>query len=112
MASGARWSRWSAPSDSVNAQTATPPITTALRNRSRSASRDGIAASCYRKRFSGRLDDAADGLHHFFKLGDLQAELFASGGRQAVIARAAVVIGLAPFGRDPSFDEHALERRI
>jgi len=55
------------------------------------------------------LHDAADGGDHGFKLGVLDAELFATKAGKSVVAGAAVGIGGFPLGAYPALQEQALQ---
>ena len=56
------------------------------------------------------LDDAGDGSDDALELRELERELFAAGGGELVVARAAVAGGGAPLGCDPALDQHARQR--
>jgi hypothetical protein len=58
------------------------------------------------------LDDAGDGAHDAFELGDLCTKLFATLRCERVIASSPIAGCDSPLRSDPFFDEHALEGRV
>src|SRR5271156_5006255 len=78
-----------------------------LRSARRRAIRD-----IWRPRFSGKLQDAGDGLRQALPALFLFGKLLAALGGQAVVAGAAIVLRGAPLGADPAVLLHAMEGGI
>src|ERR1700753_294132 len=58
------------------------------------------------------FEHAIDGGNGVAEISDFSAKLFASGGRERVIAGAPIVLGAAPLGADPAIHQQPLERGV